>query len=236
MSESESAPSPRTGPVGCLATAAFALAVAWGLILLTQWLGWGIWPVPVSLFALAALLVLPMPSHSKMPSQTWEPSTFEKAVLAILAIATVLVALTVRVEEASESQLAPPNSALSTPAPKKVAATPKLVPSGAPEGSLVTPDSILIDYAENQVRAQRLYDREVRVRGRVIRVREALGTGILVLASKAPELSLELYFADQANEDLALVRSGSIVTATCHAAIEIAGAVALSDCRSIDIN
>ena len=69
-----------------------------------------------------------------------------------------------------------------------------------------------------------------------MRVREALGTGVLVLQTADPARPLDLYFEEEGERDLISLRSGLTVTATCGAAIEMAGVIALSNCTAASLS
>lgn len=94
-------------------------------------------------------------------------------------------------------------------------------------------DEILNDYAKNQIAGDRKYgDAKVLINGEALRVREALGTGILDIASRSGD-EMELYFAEEGEADIAAVEPGQKVQVTCYAVIEIMGNVAASDCTNV---
>ena len=94
-------------------------------------------------------------------------------------------------------------------------------------------DDILRTYADNQIAGERKFSNaKLTISGRVVRVREAFGTGILVLGAASGN-SLELYFTESGEATLGEVSPGQSVKAVCYVIIEAMGAVALSDCRSV---
>ncbi len=97
-----------------------------------------------------------------------------------------------------------------------------------------TVDEILNTYAANQVAGdQKFGDAKLVVSGQAVRVREAMGTGILVLGSAKSDQTLDLYFAEEGNKDLGKVQPGDQVEATCYAILEAMGSVTLSDCTTV---
>lgn len=94
-------------------------------------------------------------------------------------------------------------------------------------------DEILDTYAKNQIAGERKYgDAKMLISGEALRVREALGTGILEVGSSSGK-AMDLYFAEEGEADIAAVEPGQKVQVTCYAIIEIMGNVAASDCTDI---
>lgn len=97
-----------------------------------------------------------------------------------------------------------------------------------------TVDEIVETYAKNQIAGDRKYSGvAISIAGRAVRVREAFGTGILVLKSPRSNNELELYFAEEGEPSLAEVAPGKSVTADCRSITEMMGALVLGDCRSV---
>lgn len=97
-----------------------------------------------------------------------------------------------------------------------------------------TVDEVLKTYADNQMAGERKFGgAEIMVAGRVERVREAFGIGILVLRSNRADGPLELSFVEAANDDLIALTPGQSVNAVCYGIVELMGAVSLGDCRSV---
>ena len=124
----------------------------------------------------------------------------------------------------------------STPSPTPTPTPMETIQSVAKPTPVLTTtvDEILETYAENQIAGARKFDnRRVEVTGVAKRVREALGTGILVLRSPNTGSELELYFTEAAEVQLADVKAGRPTRAVCLRTFEIAGNVAMSDCREV---
>ena len=217
---------------GCLIVAPIFLGLVYLGIRLTEFLGWAAWPVPVLSLALIALLLTPMKSapHTNLPGGA-------KVVAGLVAIIVILVWIgRDRTDTKVEPERAPAVAASPRAAPvvasEPIDAAP-VSPPAPPPAPLVTAVRILEDYDENQIRAQSLYDRQVRISGRVVRVREALGTGILVLQTGDADRPLDLYFTERGERDLLTVRARSTVVASCGGVIEMAGMIAMSDCTAV---
>jgi hypothetical protein len=134
-----------------------------------------------------------------------------------------------------------------TSAPKPLVATPepKTKPEAAPRPTSVprqtsrkvvstTVDDVLDIYEANQIAGERRFSgAKILISGKTERVREAFGTGILILKSVKSGRTLELYFTENGESDLGEVMPGQRVIAECYQAIEMMGAVTISDCRSV---
>lgn len=97
-----------------------------------------------------------------------------------------------------------------------------------------TVDEVVQTYAKNQIAGERKYSgARISISGKAVRVREAFGTGILILKSPRSDNELELYFAEEGEPSLAEVEPGRNVTADCREIMEMMGALVLGDCRSV---
>lgn len=97
-------------------------------------------------------------------------------------------------------------------------------------------DELLMVYGRNQIEGyQRFGNSNLEISGTVKRVREALGTGILVLQSPKTGEVMELGYSDRDTHKLGVLRPGDSVVATCPGAMEAMGGVFLSDCSEIEV-
>ena len=97
-------------------------------------------------------------------------------------------------------------------------------------------DDILDTYAENQIAGREKFERHgVNIRGRVTRVREALGTGIVVLSSPHSNRDLEISFSDRDTKKLSVLKHGDNIVATCPEVSEGMGNVFVSECSDVEI-
>lgn len=249
LKDSSSSPVPpsaaaKAAGIGCVA---ILLAVACVLLpMLTLIVGISAWIFPG--FVLF-LLFGSLGSQERLGSlpQGVTPSRVRWAFLAMLVVSTYVAWVISRADPqplatappisthsevtASSPSAEPPTPAAETPTPAAEAR-----PTNNSAGSIQTNvDNLLDEFAENQIAAQRKFGKgAVHIRGVTVRVREALGTGILVLASaKNRSRTVDLYFAESAETQLAEVRANLPTEAVCLATIELAGEVVLSDCRSV---
>lgn len=212
-------------------------------------LGGAAWVIPITLGHIAALAFVK--SSFAVPSFT---NLSTKIVFTLLACISLLFAaagtqaekekqkppipeIDVSAAPADEASVAP---SLPVP-PPETAPTPVSPPTqSAPIAKppirevRTTVDDILQTYAENQIAGERKFgNSKVVIQGTAVRVREVLGTGILVLASRRSGASMELSFSEAGNSSLADVKPRQLVTAECYSAYEAMGAVLLGDCRSV---
>lgn len=88
-------------------------------------------------------------------------------------------------------------------------------------------------FAENQIRgAQHFETRKAVVTGEVVRVREALGVGMLVFRSARSGLQVDLVFSGEDAKALGSLRAGIRVEVTCPTIEEVFGEV-LMGCSSV---
>lgn len=95
-------------------------------------------------------------------------------------------------------------------------------------------DEILDAYEANQIGALKKFgNATLKITGEVIRVREAMGTGIIVMRSQNNDRELELYFADSATNMLAPLDPGEIIEATCPDILEVMSVVVVGGCLDV---
>ncbi len=95
-------------------------------------------------------------------------------------------------------------------------------------------DELLDAYAGNQLAASRRFGHSpIQLSGKVVRVREAFGTGILVLRSSVSGTEQEFGFSDKGTKMLAFVSPGDRVTVTCPTVIEAMGIVVVGGCSEV---
>jgi hypothetical protein len=98
-------------------------------------------------------------------------------------------------------------------------------------------DEILDTYERNQIEGlQKFGNSTIELSGEVVRVREALGTGILVLRSPDTGTQLEIGFSEKGTPKLGSLKAGDMVVVTCPGAYEASGLIILSDCSDVDIH
>jgi hypothetical protein len=88
-------------------------------------------------------------------------------------------------------------------------------------------------FVENQIGGAQFFEtRKAVLTGEVVRVREALGAGILVFKSAKSGLEVELGFDGEGTRMLGSLRSGNRVVVTCPVVQEILGQVMIG-CSSV---
>lgn len=219
-----------------------------GLVVLTMLivaLDMWAWIVPITLGHIAAV-AFSVPSFSVK----WLTNFSTKVFFTTLAVTTLPLAL----DAASQPGTGPAEADGSTPRPGEPGSAETEPASGEPSspsspdsGTLQKPiepvtirevittvDEVVETYAKNQIAGERKYSgARISITGRAVRVREALGTGILVLGSRFSDNELELSFAEEGEPSLAEVEPRQNVTADCREITEMMGVLVLSDCRSV---
>lgn len=200
---------------GCL-----VLFVSFAGPIITNWLGLSPWPVAIA-FALA-LAVAWFSSANPFPF----PRAFLVSILAIGAIGGY--AFGGKVEEDNAKVAAAPTTApASSPAPTPtIDATPVPVRK---EIVRITIDEIQEKFAKNQIAGAQFFEtRTALIPGVAVRVREALGTGILIVKSPKTGLEMEIGFNEHGTRQLGEVEPKDRIEATCPSIHEAMGQVIIA--------
>ena len=108
----------------------------------------------------------------------------------------------------------------------------------APERRIIQTsiDELLAAYAANQVAAAKKYgNATIQLEGRVVRVREALGSGILVLKSPTSGQTYEFGFSDEGTKMLESLNPGDRVSITCSTVLEAMSIVMVEGCSDVEV-
>lgn len=98
-------------------------------------------------------------------------------------------------------------------------------------------DEIFDTYAKNQIAgAKKFEDKTIRLTGKAVRVREAMGTGFLMLRSKKTGREQEFAFSDSGTALLAEVSPGDTVTVTCPGVVEGMGMIFIAACSDLKVD
>lgn len=217
--------------IGMLGMLAFIGFLGVSLTVFTNWVGLTPYPIPVllSVFAVASLV-----QRRQVDHLSWKQWAVVWCGAALLSIATLGTLLT----EAPTSEQVVSNVAEKASAPKSPNPEPSSMDGGEeePKVPIVTNIDELIDaYAANQVAAAKKYGNSpIQLRGKVIRVREVLGTGILVLRSSKSGREHEFGFSNDGTTLLAGVKQGDTVIITCPGVAEGMGIVVVGGCYDLD--
>ncbi len=205
---------------GCLVL----LAIFFGP-LLTNWVGLSPWPVTIT-FALALAVAWFSPTHP-FPF----PRAFLLTLLVIGAFGGFLFADDVA-KDKTKAEAAPPAAPEPTPEPQKEA-TP--TPAPEPEKVRITIDEIHDKFARNQIAGATFFETRTAIIPAVaVRVREALGTGILVVRSPRTGREMELGFNERGTRQLAEIEPSDRIEATCPEILEAMGQIIIA-CEDITI-
>lgn len=108
-------------------------------------------------------------------------------------------------------------------------------PQAAKEPVEISVEEIHAMFAENQIGGAQFFEtRQAVLTGEVVRVREALGAGILVFKSAKSGLEAELAFGGEDVKSLGALRSGNHVKVTCPLVQEILGQVIIG-CSKVSV-
>ncbi|MEO6080365.1 MAG: hypothetical protein ABIQ86_11370 [Steroidobacteraceae bacterium] len=108
-------------------------------------------------------------------------------------------------------------------------------PSAEKQPVAISVEEIRAMFAENQIGGAQFFEtRKAVLTGDVVRVREALGAGILVFKSAKSGLEVELAFDGEGTKMLGSLRSGSRVEVTCPIIQEVFGQVMIG-CSSVSM-
>ena len=204
--------------IGCgCATLPFLLAAV-GVV---YWLGYPIWLVPAG-----SLMLIPLALTGRIPSDLMKKKDATLFAFFVCASITGFVfAVTgglsdredkAPVEAVAVAPVAPVAPTLPPPAPRK------------PDVK-VSLKEIFGQFENNQVKAARYFDENVAlIPIRVVRVREALGTGIIVTDTRIDDRQIELFFDEAGTRRLENLDPGSRVVATCPSISEAMGQVIIA--------
>ena len=203
----------------------------------TNWIGLTAYPVPV----LLSILAVGSFFHRKDDAYlSWRQWTVVWSGAALFAVATLVWVLS---DDASPKPADP--ASYQPPVPTSESTLPVAPQSNEfpPAGQSAQPtdapiqtsiDELLDAFATNQVAAAKKYGRPIQLTGKVVRVREAWGTGILILKSPTSGREHEFGFSDAGTKKLADIQSGQSVTITCPAALEAMSVVLVGGCSDIE--
>lgn len=91
-------------------------------------------------------------------------------------------------------------------------------------------------YAKNQIAAAKKFEgQQIRITGKAVRVREAMGTGFLILRSIGTGLEQEFGFSDTGTALLADVSPGDTVTIICPGVVEGMGMIFIAGCSDLKV-
>lgn len=211
--------------------------------LFTDWIGLSPYPMPVFLSIIAVAVLLQRKSDEHLSWQHW---AMVWGGAALLSIATaIMMSSNVTEPEPIGVALDAPGQPARTASPTKPVEPgilPPVIKSSASAGPTATSivrtsiDELLDAYAANQIAASKKFgNSSIALTGRVVRVRESLGTGILVLRSTASGREQEFGFSDIGTEKLASVNSGDVVSITCPTVIEALSIVVVGGCSEIEL-
>lgn len=96
-------------------------------------------------------------------------------------------------------------------------------------------DELLEVYSRNQIEGlQRFGSVTLKVSGEVVRVREALGTGIVIMRSPQTGAVMEIGFSQSGTPKTGALKPGDSVIVTCPGASEALGQIFLSNCSDVE--
>lgn len=195
--------------------------------LVSNWLGLSPWPIAIA-FALA-LAVAWFSKGNPFPF----PRSFLLVLLLIGSIGGYAFGDKVD-EDNAKAVVAPQPAPTQTVEPTKVAEA-TLAPTERKEQVRITIDEIQSKFAKNQVAGAQFFEtRAALIPGVVVRVREALGTGILVVRSPKTGLEMEIWFNERGTRQLGAVEPGDKIEAKCPSIYEAMSQVIIA-CDDISV-
>lgn len=97
-------------------------------------------------------------------------------------------------------------------------------------------DELLAVYERNQIEGlQRFGNSTLKISGEVVRVREVLGAGVLVMKSPKTGTVMELGFSERGTPQTGALQPGQRVIVTCPGASEAMGEVYINDCSDVAV-
>ena len=128
------------------------------------------------------------------------------------------------------------NDAIPTPVETPIAMPTQSAEAPARRIIKTSIDELLAAYAANQVAAAKKYgNASIQLEGRVVRVREALGSGILVLKSPISGETYEFGFSDEGTKMLESLKPGDRVSITCPTVLEAMSIVMIEGCSDVEL-
>jgi hypothetical protein len=213
--------SPEMGMVGCFAFTLPGLAI---LSALLYWFGVTVWLIPgMVLFAIGLLAY-----RRERLTEHWKFATV--LCVGMLGVLTFLGHMLTRPKPVQAQPTA-------TRHPDETVAVRTSPTIAAQTLQVTTPERILAAYAANQVKAAKEFSQPFAIKGRVTRVSEALGIGIVHLYTPRIDDGLQVGFVDNmvTAQQLVDVSSGDTVIAQCPRAIEAGGIVLLTACTDVEV-
>lgn len=206
------------------------------LTMLTAWIGLTAYPIPI-VASLGTFAASRSSSSAGSLSAKQVVSVWGAAALAsIITMGIIVDEPIVGAESNISSNRVPELVTAPLPTPVTVGTTTPIGEiSNYPAKILVTNiDEILDDFDSNQIAATKKYGgTPFQLTGKVIRVREAFGTGILVLASPKSGITHEFGFSDRGTEKLADIKVGDTVVVSCPEALEAMSLVIVGGCSDV---
>lgn len=195
--------------------------------------GIGLPPIlfPISLGILAILAAIGKQGDQHLSKQQW--------VLAIAGAAAVSFLLAILITPSDNEEPAANGGDSMAPETKQ---TP---PPAQPDRPIATTESQIIQtsidellaaYEANQVAAAKKFgNAPIQVSGKVVRVREALGTGFLVLKSTTSGQTHEFGFSDEGTKKLGSLNPGDQVSIICPTVWEAMSIVMVGGCSDVEV-
>lgn len=209
--------------------------------LLTLVLYWfNIWPYFVAV-VLAIIVVAAFASpKSKYPPDWPKYGEWSFGVAAVISVITgIYISSGDKTDSSAIARQLPRERTLPTPKQAMLAERPQAEVSQPkrPKSKriIVTDvDDVLDTYEANQIGGLKKFgDATIKIAGTVVRVREVLGLGVIVLKSPKTNRDMEILFSAQATPDLAPLTPGNKIEASCPTVMEAMGAVLIKDCSSV---
>lgn len=191
----------------------------------TNFFGLTPWPVPVLFLGLAIIIYMMKTSTGRL---SWKA---EVAFAMLGFVASLFVALMIG-SKPKEAEQSPPVSETSpTPVP-----TPTPIEAAKSKQDVrISIDELQDMFAKNQVAGAQFFETHTAIiPGRAVRVREALGTGILIIQSPQTGRQMEIGFNDKGTRQLGAVKPGDDVEATCPEVNEMMSQIIVA-CSDISI-
>lgn len=192
---------------------------------ITDFIGLTPWPVPALFLGLAIVMFVMKTSTSKL---SWQAET-AFAVLGFAA-STFVAVMIVTAPTAPDAPSAPAPA----PGPTDVATLPP--PTNAQKEIVrITIDEIQEKFAKNQIAGAQFFEtRTALIPGVAVRVREAMGTGILIVRSPKTGLQMEIGFGERGTQQLGDIKPDDRIEALCPVVYEALSQVIIA-CESVEI-
>lgn len=195
--------------------------------IITNLIGISPWPIPIIALLYAGIAFVEKTPLGKMHRK----ANFSLALI-LFTFATVSALMTGR--DNAEETRKPKPSVIAAQTDEPAAVADPAVPSIHDEVR-VDIDEILRRYAQNQIGAAQYFEGKTAiVSAKAVRVREALGTGILVAQSTKTGKRLEIGFDEQGTRELGDIEPGDRIEARCPKINEAMGQVFVV-CTSISV-